>query len=612
MVRSCPNNTVGFDGFSGNLGINYLVLYECEFESETRWLAFALLVALVALCFYVLGSTADDHFSPALANICERLRLSPELAGVTLLAFGNGSPDVFSSLASFTGGADSPELGLAALLGAGMFLLTVVLGSVLRAAPGTRVAPASFSRDAVMFIVTISWILAWSLSGRDTTLVVALSYVALYAVYVALVFSQDWYERREAQRKARRTRASSLEQELGAPGTVEAFWGESAGAEVGTGAGASAEAEPVRHEQGVLRQPLLHVPRQESIVGVVGDAGGPDDAAHAAESARIADMIRRSPDIIDDYHADHVLSEEVASSSPGETAEQSRRRASSGMSTYFWKKQSWHARARAHAAVRLREFRTLPLLEAASLVACAPLDLARRATIPSLAPEQWFKPLAVVQPVLCAAFLLFVSGAAGRTRAAALLVMALSALASVGMQLVLHKSRPPQGVVAGVALALAFACSVGWIFCAANELVALLNTLGHIVGANPSILGLTVLAMGNSAGDLAANTAIARAGMPTMAIAACFGAPLLNILLGLGLSMTILVVSKAPEPVRVQLDRHSVATAACLLGTLSIIMLAATANRFQMPLWLPNALLLVYAAYIALSIALLWAGESAP
>jgi hypothetical protein len=71
-----------------------------------------------------------------------------------------------------------------------------------------------------MFIVTISWILAWSLSGRDTTLVVALSYVALYAVYVALVFSQDWYERREAQRKARRTRASSLEQELGAPGTV--------------------------------------------------------------------------------------------------------------------------------------------------------------------------------------------------------------------------------------------------------------------------------------------------------------------------------------------------------------------------------------------------------
>jgi Ca2+/Na+ antiporter len=474
-----------------------------------------------------------------------------------------------------------------------------------------------------MFIVTITYLLAWSLSGRDTTLAVALSYVALYAVYVALVFGQDWYERRGAQRKAHRSRVGSLGQELGelgelgAPGSVEAFWGESS-AEAEAGAGAGPEPEPVRHEQGLLRQPLLQAPREEIVASVAGVAGDAGDAGHMASAASAAsassaagsagqDGARHSPEIIDDYHtSERVESSEVQSSSP----DLPRRRASSAMSTFFWKKQSWRARARAHAALQLRSLRSLTWLEASSLVACVPLDLARRATIPSLEREQWFKPLAVMQPVLCAGFLLFVSGAAGRSRAAAPLVLVPSALASAALQLVLQNSRPPQGVVAGVALALAFACSVGWIFFAANELVALLNTLGHIVGANPSVLGLTVLAMGNSAGDLVANTAIARAGMPTMAIAACFGAPLLNILLGLGLSMTILVVSKAPEPVLVKLDRHSVAIAACLLGTLSLILLAAAGNRFQMPLWLPNALLLVYAAYIALSIALLWVGAS--
>jgi Ca2+/Na+ antiporter len=57
---------------------------------------------------------------------------------------------------------------------------------------------------------------------------------------------------------------------------------------------------------------------------------------------------------------------------------------------------------------------------------------------------------------------------------------------------------------------------------------------GRILGLSDTILGLTVLAFANSVGDLVANLAMARAGMPGMAAAACIGAPLLNLLLGLG------------------------------------------------------------------------------
>lgn len=44
------------------------------------------------------------------------------------------------------------------------------------------------------------------------------------------------------------------------------------------------------------------------------------------------------------------------------------------------------------------------------------------------------------------------------------------------------------------------------------------------------ILGITFLAWGNSMGDLIVNPAIAKQGFAQMAIAACFGGPLLSIL----------------------------------------------------------------------------------
>jgi|APSaa5957512535_1039671.scaffolds.fasta_scaffold69552_2 solute carrier family 24 (sodium/potassium/calcium exchanger), member 6 len=49
---------------------------------------------------YLLSSTADVYLSPCLEFITVRFGCNESLAGVTLLAFGNGAPDVFSSIAA--------------------------------------------------------------------------------------------------------------------------------------------------------------------------------------------------------------------------------------------------------------------------------------------------------------------------------------------------------------------------------------------------------------------------------------------------------------------------------------------------------------------------------
>ena len=83
---------------------------------------------------------------------------------------------------------------------------------------------------------------------------------------------------------------------------------------------------------------------------------------------------------------------------------------------------------------------------------------------------------------------------------------------------------------------LGFIVSIAWISTIANEVVGVLKAFGVILGISDAILGLTIFAVGNSLGDLVADITVARLGYPVMALSACFGGPMLNILLGIGIS----------------------------------------------------------------------------
>lgn len=96
-----------------------------------------------------------------------------------------------------------------------------------------------------------------------------------------------------------------------------------------------------------------------------------------------------------------------------------------------------------------------------------------------------------------------------------------------------HSNRLPRHVRSFLAL-LGFVVSIAWIATLAAEVVSILKTIGVIMKISDSVLGLTVFAFGNSIGDLVANITIAKLGYPLMALGACFGGPMLNILIGIG------------------------------------------------------------------------------
>jgi Ca2+/Na+ antiporter len=137
-------------------------------------------------------------------------------AGITLLAFGNSSPDVFADLSAVQTNADF-ALAIGELMGASMFLTTVVLGAVVFVSTknGQRceVDPCSFVRDVLMLLAVVSFIFFVALSDHKITLLEAALLLLTYVVYVAAVVGSSY----AFDDRRRFHRLSSMVRSPGAP-----------------------------------------------------------------------------------------------------------------------------------------------------------------------------------------------------------------------------------------------------------------------------------------------------------------------------------------------------------------------------------------------------------
>jgi sodium/potassium/calcium exchanger 6 len=85
--------------------------------------------------------------------------------GVTLLAFGNGCPDIFSSLAAASSGR--PELIVGELMGAGVFCTSIVAGLIFISAD-FKIARRPLLRDTSFYLLAAFLIWLYCLEGRVT------------------------------------------------------------------------------------------------------------------------------------------------------------------------------------------------------------------------------------------------------------------------------------------------------------------------------------------------------------------------------------------------------------------------------------------------------------
>lgn len=128
--------------------IDYMGYWE-RATPQTKGPIFAAMILWLVFLFAFVGITASDFFCPNLSTIASRLGMSESVvgpavrsrsgcrgsatradrrprpqAGVTFLAFSNGSPDVFSTFAALR--RHSGSLAIGELIGAASFIVSVV------------------------------------------------------------------------------------------------------------------------------------------------------------------------------------------------------------------------------------------------------------------------------------------------------------------------------------------------------------------------------------------------------------------------------------------------------------------------------------------------------
>ncbi|CAL8248229.1 unnamed protein product [Merluccius merluccius] len=405
--------------------------------------------------FVVLGLAASKFFCPNLAAISTTLRLTHNVAGVTFLAFGNGAPDVFSAIAAFSH-PHTAGLAIGALFGAGIFVTTVVAGSVSLFKPFT-IASRPFLRDVIFYMAAVYW--TFMILYRGTIqLGEALGYLGLYVVYVFTVIISAYIYNR--QKHSFNTTVQYVTSTV--PDTP------SSDSDNDVLSSSNNSIEPEYEDE---YRPLL--PYSESTCHILLTSLNPVD-------------LRK------------------------------------------WRGKTWRW--------RLPKALKTPL--EVLLLLCVPI------VDPDKEDRNWRRPLnclhLITTPLVCV--LTFQSGEYASYKIQGefpllLLIFLLGLLLSSIMFCTTKNDSPPS--YHSLLALLGFVVSALLISAVASEVVSLLHMLGVVLSLSNTVLGLTLLAWGNSIGDCFADITMARQGYPRMAISACFGGIIFNMLFGVGLGCLV-------------------------------------------------------------------------
>ncbi|KAJ7637723.1 Sodium/calcium exchanger protein-domain-containing protein [Mycena polygramma] len=693
------------------LSIPYIRHYYCT-EPTLRPLAFTALIVWLIFLFSTLGISASDFFTPNLATIAQLLGLDENVAGVTFLAFGNGSPDVFSTFSAMRAGSGSLAIG--ELLGAASFIVSCVVGSMCIIKPFQLHRPMYFIRDVGFMFAAVALLLAALM-------------IALYVIYVAIVVVGTWWERKQERKRAHEAMIRSEYDDSDISSTpyknpTGTFVTDSSpsqspnsilAAPSPTRARAISAPGPVprleRLQTDLPRRPHSRTPSPSpssfggghmpsfSLVGAlefrqvvaalqheaagtslhVFDgpftpyAGGhynalrsrsrtlsrevdPWDAALGLPlDERSRPRVVLTPALTEE--PDAFMDRSTTTSRANSVPSISRTPASPTLSDGDTESQTFQPPTRKQRFIyaagcvyhtlfpSLHRFRSKTVLGQIASVFAAPAVMLLTLTLPVvvtpyesalhsrektpgeepnlidfeeegiervlIAEEEveeemhgmvYSKWLTAAQctfgPLFCAMVLF---GGNKHYQLWALLSTGLvGSVASVLVALFAENGAHPSFRM--TRCSIGFFVAIVWIMAIADEVVKVLQTFGFIFGLSDAIIGLTIFAVGNSLADLVANMSVA-VFAPIMGFSACFGGPMLNILLGVGISGSY-IIQQTEKPYELHFGNTLLVSTVGLLILLAATLIAVPLNGYFLTRTWGIVLIVAYTTIMAVNV----------
>jgi len=700
--------------------IDYSKFRYCVLGENTVAVVFGIILLVVWLLtlFYMLSQAAESHFCPMLSEISCALRMSPDLAGMSILAFGNGAPDVFSSIAAF----QQRNVGVLVgeMTGAGAFITHVIVGAIGVTSKVTlRRYP--FFRDLCCYIFGLAFVLGL-LIDNWLHLWEAIMFLVFYFCYLGLAIVVHVVEMKKGnasvvgKHTGKNETAPLIQNEV----VVEAGEATLVDPDYGTfvpGGGRRRRAMSVHvSEINDSDSGFLSVNTTTTTTGSTPDAAiltttttttterqprgmerkqaprgrssSPnmklDDNDAAALRKEFEEMKKEEEQEQEDEEldlpsADYSLQAGDNTRAPsGKQAAQKRlmserktrelkalselRSVASSAATVFMPKYSYDTQRRRFDDIEvlrakqrhmfrngiltvvqdwkeggelvipenitdktpaeqkekepeelmqsepsvLQRFKSFIQWDDMSkfgqvlYVLMLPISLLMYITVPHPEDEAYNKWVLAVATALSPLTIFWAFNLFLEENIWIALAVVLPVFVIFGILVAIFAK--PEGLPRGLQFVFifwGFVSSMMWIYYTADEVVALLQALAEMIGVSSTIMGLTVLAWGNCIGDFVADMTVSNQGYPEMGIAATYGGPLFNLLIGMGLGGTIASIEEGKVPCA--LNDIMLVDFAYLLTALIICVFVIPIRRFKVDTPLGIFLLGGYIIFLVLS-----------
>ena len=160
-----------------------------DFSSiEHTVLAIILDLFLTLVVIFTTSIIADEFLVPILEALAKLFRMPDNLAGVTLLAWGNGAPDFFTCKAGFIQGPEQAGLAVGTLFGVALFDFLNVVGIVtFSAREPFRNASRPFLRDIVFYIIGSTTVIYLVVYEKQLDFTFSCIILSIYITYIGVV-----------------------------------------------------------------------------------------------------------------------------------------------------------------------------------------------------------------------------------------------------------------------------------------------------------------------------------------------------------------------------------------------------------------------------------------
>ena len=636
--------------------------------SSDRWrviyaIALSPVMALwLLVLFRLLGSTAEDYFSPALEMFAMKLGLPPRFAGVTLLALGNGAADVSATIASMLNDpVDGYKMSLGALSGAAMMISCVISAVVIITAQGVPCRGA-LVRDITALIITVVLVYTQLASGQIGPESISM-FLSLYIVFVVLVLVADIYHRAvvvprlasiasnaELQRQmqirqdipsttilpnpndlpaAQNNHTPMIGTILSALSNYDATPTVMDDMGAGTGGGWGVESDQFTG----TNDRLIKLHGQNGLLSTTASSKNNSDIAAGGfhTNHRQQDLANQSPSSIEqDPDNSYTILQETdmidnICVQPGSHS----MNISSGMNHIPTPIDSWYEAVDDGIYEIKQHFRVMIYddiindeemytIHKILLICELPFTIARQVTVPIPCEGYYCRGLVALSMILSPIWFVFYLWHGHETNILGSsftrwMIFAIFELCVTIFALCIIRYAPRGGPHNGE-MSLLFATPIAlygfviaatWIDTIADALVSLLNFIGILLHIPGPVIGLTILAWGNCMSDLSANMTMARKGLANMAMTACFAGPVFNILVGLGLGFSFLATQTTNATTEVTLS-PSVVTGFVFIAIngISLVTIGLGFGKGRIPKQFGYLALVVYSIYLIVSISL--------